>query len=192
MLALEIFIYFLLGALIVYEIFLVQQIYCSYFHKQVPLVPSSRNNRKFIIREIKENYKNAKYICEIGSGLGGLSRKIARNTNAKVIGIENMYLNVVVSKIFDFLSMTTSETVLCDAFEFLDKTKIHFDVAVAFMGPIETNFIAKYKNKIDVLISIDFELKNLKPNKVINTGAGYTLFNGKKYPHRLYIYNFKK
>ena len=51
--------------------------------------------------------------------------------------------------------------------------------------------IQQYKNKIRVLISLDFEIKGLNPVRVIDLSKnGYTLYNRVKYPHRLFVYNF--
>ena len=66
-----------------------------------------------------------------------------------------------------------------------------FDVAIAYLGPTATPMIQKYKDKIKVLISLDFEIKNLKPKHVIDMGHGYTIYKRIKYPHRLFIYEFK-
>jgi len=42
-----------------------------------------------VVSEIIKNYPNAKNICEIGAGFGGLARAVARNTNANVYALEN-------------------------------------------------------------------------------------------------------
>ena len=66
-----------------------------------------------------------------------------------------------------------------------------FDVAIAYLGPTATPMIQKYKDKIKVLISLDFEIKGLKPMRIIDMSKdGYTLYKRIKYPHRLFVYNF--
>jgi 16S rRNA A1518/A1519 N6-dimethyltransferase RsmA/KsgA/DIM1 with predicted DNA glycosylase/AP lyase activity len=155
---------------------------------QPPLVGSNNSLRRLVINQIKIYYGNAKNICEIGSGFGGLARDIANNTNANVYALENMPFTAGVSKFFDFITGARSKTIWCDAFDWLNNTDKIIDVAVAYLGPSFTKKLLKYKRKIRVIISLDFEIKNMKPTRVINLGYGYTLYNHKKYPHRVFIY----
>ena len=190
-----IIIYTLLIALILVNIFiwvkLFEFIYCAHIRHQPPLVSSTKTAQKNIIKQINTKYPNAKNICEVGSGFGGLARAIARDTNSNVYALENMPFSAFISITMDkILHCKRNKTIWCDAFKFLDNTKINFDIAVAYLGPTATPKIHKYKNKIKVLISQDFEIKNLVPKYVINLGKGYTIYNKKKYPHRLFIYEF--
>lgn len=192
MLLLEIFVYFLLVALIIYDLFILQYLYCAMFTKQPPFVRTVKKEQGILIKEICSRYKNAKYICEIGAGLGGFARNIARNVpSAKVVGIENMFLNILCAKALDFfIGPKNYQTVYADAFDYLEKTNIKFDVAVAYLSPDFIDKLMLYKEKFNVLISVDFYASGVKPSKVIEVGNGYTKYNKKKYPHRLYIYKF--
>ena len=170
-----------------------EHVYCTNIRHQPPLVVSSDYERHFVIEQIKTKYIGAKNICDIGAGFGGLARAVARNTNAKVYALENMPFSAFVSKMLDKLCRCkNNETIWCDAFKFLDKTDIKFDVAIAYLSPTAMQMIKRYKNKIDVLISLDFEIEGLKPKSVIDVGKGYTSYNRIKYPHRLFVYDFKK
>ena len=51
--------------------------------------------------------------------------------------------------------------------------------------------LLKYKNKMRVLISLDFKIKGVKPTRITKVGSGATIYWGKLYPHKLYIYEFK-
>ena len=163
-----------------------------FFMHQPPFVPSVNKLRKAAVEYIVEFYPNAKNIVEIGSGYGGFAREVAKNTNANVIGIENMPMAALVSFCADLFSKTKSKTVWCDAFDYLDKTDICFDVGLAYLGPDLTPELKKFSKKIKVLISLDFEIPELNPVKVIDLKCGYTIYNRVRYPHKLFIYEFKK
>ena len=188
--------YFLLVVFCLVDLFLIikfiEFVYCANIRFQPPLVSSTRKLRQYVINQIRTNYPNAKTICEIGSGFGGLARVIARNTDANVYALENMPFSALVSKILDLASYCKgNKTIWCDAFKYLDNTPQKFDVAVAFLGPTLTPKIYKYKNKIDVLISLDFEIPKLKPKYVLDIGHGCTVYKKIEYPHKLFIYEFK-
>ena len=190
------FVYILLVAVIIFDIYLgiksFEYIYCASIRHQPPLVASNQHERQLVVDQIKTKYPEAKNICELGSGFGGLARTIARNTKANVYELENMPFSAFVSKTCDILlRCKNNHTIFGDAFEYLKTTNKHFDIAVAYLGPTATPMIYKYKNKINVLISLDFEIKELKPKYVIDMGRGYTIYKRIKYPHRLFIYEFK-
>ena len=193
---LSFFVYALLAAAIIFDVYLCfklfEYVYCANIRHQPPLVASNNYERRLVIEQIKNKYSTAKNICEIGSGFGGLARAIARNTPANVYALENMPFSAFISKIADRLSFCkNNKTIWCDAFAYLDNTDLKFDIAIAYFGPTATPMIQKYKDKIKVLISLDFEIKKLKPKHVIDMGRGYTIYKGIKYPHRLFIYEFK-
>lgn len=194
------FVYFLciilLIVVLIFDIYLgvkfFEYVYCSHIKHQPPLVASPSCLRRATVEQIVKYYNKSKNICEIGSGFGGLARVIAMQTKANVYALENMPFSAFISKISDLLSRCkNNHTIWCDAFEYLDKTNKKFDVAVAYLGPTAIPKIQQYKNKIRVLISLDFEIKGLTPVRVIDLSKnGYILYNRVKYPHRLFVYNF--
>lgn len=164
---------------------------CIYIRRQIPFVPSNRRSHKLLAAEINKRYPNAKLICEIGSGYGTMARFLGRNTKANVIALENMPISVLISKTAD-LFQNKSKTIKCDAFEYLDKTKQKIDIGVAYLSPIDSTKLLKYKGKIKTLITLDFAIVDkLEPTKTIHIGHGYTLYNHKKYPHKIFIYDFE-
>lgn len=188
-------LYVPLIALIILDIYLIIKVfeyfYCAAIRHQAPLVSSTKPLKQSVIKEIKTNYPDAKNICEIGSGFGGLARTAARNTNATVYALENMPFSAFISKCFDKLTFCkNNKTIWCDAFKYLENTNITFDIAIAFLGPVGTPMISKHKTKIKVLLSLDFEIKELTPKRIIDIGHGYTIYNKIKYPHRLFVYEF--
>ena len=197
MLLVRFFIYVVLISVIVFDVCWVfkcfEYMYCTHIRIQPPLVSSNKYERYLAVEQIKTKYPNAKNICEIGSGFGGLARKIARaNRGANVYALENMPFSAFVSKVMDRLTYCkNNKTIWGDAFEYLDNTDVKFDIAVAYLGSDVTQKIKKYKNKIRVFISLDFELNGIKPNRVIDVNGGCTLYKGVKYPHRLYVYEFQ-
>lgn len=182
--------------LIIYDLYLgikfIEFVYCANIVRQPPFVASSDTMRQYAIKQILTKYKKAKNICEVGSGFGGLARAIAFNTNANVYALENMPFSALVSKIADYKSKCkNNKTIWCDAFKYLKNTDIKFDVAVAYLNPTFTSKLYDYRNKFNVLISIDFEIQGTKPTKIIDIGYGYTTYMGTRYPHKLFIYEFK-
>ena len=158
--------------------------------RQPPCVSSEKCERRAVVEQIKSCYPYANNIIEIGCGYGGLARYVARKTDAHVVGVENMPFCVFVARIGN-LFCKKSKTVWVDAFEYLNKTDIKFDVAIAYLGPKYTPKLKKYRRKISVLISMDFEIGNEKPVRIIDlTQCGYTIYNGQKYPHKLFVYEF--
>lgn len=165
-----------------------EYVYSAHIRHQPPLVQANKILRCAVINYINANYKNVKNICEIGSGFGTLARAMAKKTGATVWALENMPFAAFVSKFMDLFCRGHNKTIWCDAFDWMDNTNMVFDIAVAYLGPELTAKIPRYKNKIHVLISIDFEIKNMKPRHIIDMGRGATIYMGKKYPHRIFIY----
>lgn len=169
----------------------IEYAWCILVKHQAPFVASSHNQRKATAAQINQYYKNAKTIIEVGSGYGGLARYIARHTNKKVIGLENMPFCVCVARFFDFFSFGKSRTEFCDAFKYFQTTRKKIDVVVAYLGPTLTPKLLKYCKKIKVLISLNFEIPNITPTRIIDLRRGSVLYGGKKYPHKLFIYEFR-
>lgn len=188
---LYVLIVFLILLYVFFIIKFVEYIYCAHIRSQPPLVSSNHGLRRLVLKQIHTYYPYAKNICEIGSGLGGFARYIAKNTDANVYALENMPFTVLGARFFDFIMGSRSKTIWCDAFEWLNKTNKKIDVAIAYMEPSSTTRLTKYKNKIRVIISLDFEIEKMRPTRVIDLGCGYTLYNHKKYPHRVFVYELQ-
>ena len=167
-----------------------EYLYCTHILKQPPMVASNYLLRQALVDYINTYHKNVKNICDIGSGFGGLVRLLAEKTNANVYGLENMPFSVLISRIYGWFYRTNSKIIWCDAFDWLDKSDIIFDVVVAYLGPDAIQKVLKYKNKMHILISMDFKLKNIKPVHVIKM-SGATRYKGNLYPHMLYVYKFQ-
>ncbi len=196
MLPIYIMLYLIVVIVFMFDLYLVikfiEYVYCGAIRHQPPLVSSPKKLRKQVVCEIALNYPDAKNICELGSGFGGLARMIACKTNANVYALENMPFAVFISKACDFLlQCKNNKTIYCDAFNWLEDTGVHFDIAIAYLGPNVTPKIKKYRKKIDVLISLDFEIPELAPKRVIKLKHGYTKYKKIKYPHRIFVYEFK-
>lgn len=160
--------------------------------KKPPFVPAIDTERAAVVQQINLYYPHAKTVLELGSGYGGLARYIARNTSAHVVGVERMPASAFISWVLDKLHRVNSRTVWGDVFQYLKNMGGRVDIAVAYMGPKVTPVLADYSNKFDVLISVDFAVPEIKPRRVIDVCGGYTRYAGKKYPHRLYVYEFNR
>jgi len=192
MLMLEIFIYALTLALAVLVAYLfwdnVERVVCL-FRRQIPLVPSGNALRDAVIQEINAHYSNMKTACDIGSGYGGLARRISRECNMRVTAIENMPLPVLTSKVMDLVTRADSGTVWRDAFGYLAESN-GFDIAVAYLGPNVNGRLAELCGKVKVLITLDVPVPGLDAVRVIYLPKGFTRYGRKKYPHRLFVYEF--
>lgn len=160
--------------------------------KKPPFVPAIDTECAAVVQQINLYYPHAKTVLELGSGYGGLARYIARNTSAHVVGVERMPASAFISWVSDKLHRVNSRTVWGDVFQYLKNMGGRVDIAVAYMGPKVTQVLADYSNKFDVLISVDFAVPEIKPRRVIDVCKGYTRYAGKKYPHRLYVYEFNR
>lgn len=160
--------------------------------KKPPFVPAIDTERAAVVQQINLYYPHAKTVLELGSGYGGLARYIARNTSAHVIGVERMPATALISWGLDKLYRANSRTVWGDVFQYLENMGGRADVAVAYMGPEVTAGLVRYANKFNVLISVDFEIPERKPVRVVDVCDGCTRYQGKKYPHRLYVYEFNR
>ena len=172
-------------------LYVIEYIWCVHIKSQVPFVGASRVQQKAVAKYINDNYPNTRNIVECGSGHGCLARYIARKTNTNVIGLENAPFCVFLSRFFSLFSRAKFQTINTDMFEYLDNTKNKFDIAIAYLNPTFTPLLQKYDKKIKVLISLNFEIPNLKPVRIVDLKRGFVLYNYKKYPHKLFIYEFK-
>ena len=160
--------------------------------KTPPFVPANSIERAAVAQQINMFYPHAKTVLELGSGYGGLARYIARHTSAHVVGVERMPGTALISWALDKLYRGNSRTVWGNIYQYLEYMHGRVDIAVAYMGPKVTPCLTKYSSKFDVLISVDFAIPELKPVRVVDVCNGYTIYAGKKYPHRLYVYELKK
>ncbi len=159
----------------------------SRIRHKIPLVPSTKGLRRAVVDEIQTHYPQMRTACDIGSGYGGMARMIARKCDMDVLALENMPFAALVSRVTDRITRTRSKTVWCDAFEYLADCD-GVDIAVAYMGPGFNEELYKYADKFQVLITMVIPAEGLTPTRVITLPHGYTRYGGKKYPHKLFVY----
>ena len=167
-----------------------EYIWCI-FHNQIPFVHSSKYLRRAVVDEINENFPNATSACDIGAGYGGLAHCIARHCDMHVVALENMPFTITVARAINLISRPRIQIIKCDAFEYL-KSSPHFCIGVAYLGPTVNYRLAEYKNKFDAIITLDVPIENLNPTRVVNVGHGATRYGRHKFPHKLFIYDFRK
>ncbi len=184
---------FILIAVSFLEIYLLvrgaEYLYSAFILRQPPFVASNRRERRAIVRAIRDYCPDVATVCDIGSGDGGLSRYVARRCGCRVIGLENMPVAAMVSRIGDLLCPRV-RTIHCDAFEYLANTDMVFDVAIAYLGPAFVSQLLQYKDKIRMLIVLDFEIQGTVATAVIHIGGRAMRYNGVLYPRKLFIYKF--
>ncbi len=161
------------------------------FRNQIPYVPSSRYLRRAVVAEIQKHFPNATSIVDIGAGYGGLARYIECHTDMTVVALENMPFTITVARIIKFITRSHIKIIKCDAFEYL-KSSPRFDIGVAYLGPTVNHKLTDLKNNIDVIITLDVPIPKLKPTRIINVGHGFTHYGRKKFPHKLFVYDFRK
>jgi len=167
-----------------------EYIWCV-FHKQIPFVHSSKYLRHALVAEIKKHFPNATSTCDIGGGYGGLARYIACNTDTTVVALENMPFTITIARAMNFITRSRVQIIRCDAFKYL-ATSPRFNIGVAYLGPSVNYKLAKYKNKFDAIITFDVPIEKLKPTRIINVGHGHTTYGRYKFPHKLFVYDFRK
>lgn len=195
MIAAKFVLYFLLVLMFLIDVWLlimnIEYWVCAFIWHQPPYVGSNMKLRRAVVNELKQHYPNAQKICEIGAGYGVLARQISKDAARDVLALENMPFSAFICWLRGCRWRGRYRTKWCDAIDFLKHTDMHFDVAVAYMGPTFTPRLNDCKKCFDVLVSLDFELPGGRPVRVVDGIRGHTVYNGKKYPHRLFIYEFK-
>ena len=184
----------LLSVALLYQMIRIAEYTFCFFTRKIPFVPSSRAQRRAIVKEIKQHYPNARRICEIGSGYGGMARYIARRCNIDVIALEYMPVCVLFSRVADKVTFSHSRTIQCDAFEYLRRMETAaatpFDIAIAYMGPGVNDRIAEYRACFKTLILLDVPATDITPTRTISLKRGGTHYGRVVYPHKLFIYDF--
>ena len=195
MVTVKFILWFFVGLLCVVNVWLlimnVEYLFCAFIRHQPPYVVSHKRLRRAVVKELQKNYPNARRVCEIGAGYGTLARQISKDAGRDVLALENMPFSALVCWVRGFIWPGRYKTKWCDAIDFLKNTDQHFDAAVAYLGPMFISRLMDCAGRFDVLLSLDFELPGMRATRVIDGIGGYTIYNRKKYPHRVYIYEFK-
>lgn len=190
----KIFAYLIAWLIFIGELYIIaysaEYLWCA-FHNQIPFVRSSKYLRRALVSEIQRHFPDTTSVCDIGAGYGGLARYIARHCNVSVIALENMPFSLAVAYIMNLLSHSRVQIVKCDAFEYL-KSSPRLDIGVAYLGPGVNNRLAEYKKQFDAIITFDVPIDKFKPTRVINVGHGVTRYGRHRYPHKLFVYDFRK
>ena len=161
------------------------------FRRQIPFVKSSRYLRRAVADEINKHFRDATSVVDIGAGYGRLANYIARHCDVSVVALENMPFTITIARIVKFFTRSPIQIIQCDAFEYL-KTSPHFNIGVAYLGPNVNSRLAEYKNTFDVIITLDVPIESLTPTRITDVGHGATRKKKKKYPHKLFVYDFRK
>lgn len=190
----HVYVYLIICLIFIIELYIVlygaEYIWCV-LHNQIPFVHSSKYLRRALIAEIQKQFPDATSACDIGAGYGGLARYIARHCDMSVVALENMPFTITVAHIIKFITHSRVQIIKCDAFEYL-KSSPHFDIGVAYLGPSTNHRLSEYKDTFNVIITFDVPVEKLKPTRVIDVGHGHTNYGQYKYPHKLFVYDFRK
>ena len=186
--------FFIAFSIFIGEIFLVisaiEYLWCT-THRQIPFVASSTHLRCALVTEIEKHYPNATSLCDIGAGYGGLARFVARNRDMTVVALENMPFTITVARAMNLITRSHVKIIKCDAFSYLESAA-HFDIGVAYLGPAVNHRLAEYRNAFDTIITFDVPIDGLRPTRTIDVGHGSTHYGRRKYPHKLFVYDFRK
>jgi len=186
-----IFILILVGLIELYVFISGAEYLWCVFHHQIPYVHSSKYLRRAAVDEIHKHFPDATSACDIGAGYGGLARYIAKHCNMSVVALENMPFTITIARIFNLITHSRVQIIKCDAFKYL-KTSPHFNIGVAYLGPTVNYKLAAYKKQFDAIITFDVPIDKLEPTRIIDVGHGATRYGRHKYPHKLFVYDFRK
>ena len=180
------FVYFYIVLLVVFDIIIltygVEQIVKA-IRKLPPPVPSVKKLRDSVVKQIMIEIPDAKTILDVGSGWGGMTRRIAKEFPcAKVSGVEIMPTPYVYSIIMGAF-FKNIKYFFGDAYKFLKNKK--FDVGVAYLLTSAMKNVEKYKSNFKFLFILDFPLPKTSPYKKIKLHKD---FLGQ---HWLYVYKNK-
>ncbi|MCL2538674.1 MAG: class I SAM-dependent methyltransferase [Alphaproteobacteria bacterium] len=181
--------YLLIGLLVlwllfaVFMILLCLEVGATFIIRSAPEVPSSRRLRDAVAAEIRKNYPDAKTAIDVGSGWGGMARRVAREfPKMKVTGAELMPLAFICSWIARAVfGPRNCRFVLGDAVKFIKKSK-GFDIGICYSGTGLMRAVAPVKNKFKIIIALDFPLPDAKPTRTIQ------LHKDTLGQHVLYVY----
>ena len=184
-----IFIGFVLTLVVVGLIVTIAEHYIvGYIWRQVPCVSCPKVLCRAVVAEIKK-YKNVHSVCEIGAGYGVLARYVARKCDVSVTALENVWFTYFIASICRMLPGGNNVRNVCaDAFEYLKGENVHFNIGIAYLCPEVNDCLMDFMDKFDILILLDFPTSGVAPVRVVDVGHGFTRFNNKKYPHKLFIY----
>ena len=136
-------------------------------------MPSSPQTRHLIAKDIRDNNKhsNPLKIYDLGSGWGGLCRKLAKNKqNAVISGYEISIIPFLYSKIVSYIDVFRIYNIFrADLFTIDIKQA---DIVICYLSPyhiqrFETELLQQMK-KGSMLYSQGFALQNKKPSYIIN------------------------
>lgn len=161
-----------------------------FIRHQVPFVPSAKVLRQAIVNEINTYYPNMKTVCDIGAGYGGLANYIKQKCNVSVVAIENMLVSVMIAHVGNFITGGNVRIIWTDAFKYLNNSNHKFDIGVAYLGPGVNDGLAQFKKNFRVMITLDVPIDNLTPVRIVDIGHGFTRYGRKKFPHKLFVYEF--
>ena len=168
----------------------IEYIWCV-FHNQIPCVSSSKYLRRALVAEIRKHFPNATSMCDIGAGYGGLGRYVARHADMTVVALENMPFTIFVARVINLFARKRINIIDCDAFKYLESSP-RFDIGVAYLGPGVNNRLGDYRSHFDAIITFDVPIDKLSPTRVIDVGHGVTHYGRHKFPHKLFVYDFRK
>lgn len=182
-----------------FELFMLCSIWehtCSVrIRRQYPPVSCSIKHCRQIVDEITKRYPNARSVVDIGAGHGRLGRAVAHIRGVNVIAIENMRSSVFIMRILNCLCFARGIKVIhADAFEYIKKSRKHFDIGIAYLGPRMNARLMEIAKKFDVIITLDAEIPGVNATRIIDiSGGGHTCYPGVGiFPHRLFIYECGK
>lgn len=157
----------------------------TFFRRTAPQLPSERKLRDAVVSEIRKHYPDARTAIDIGSGWGGMARRIAREfPNMRVVGVELMPLAFACSRLARlFLGPRNCRFVMGDAIKYAARAKNkQFDIAVCYSGDRLMKAVAPLAGRFKVVLSLDFPMPGKKAARVIK------LHKDRLGQHMLYVY----
>ncbi|MCL2018039.1 MAG: class I SAM-dependent methyltransferase [Alphaproteobacteria bacterium] len=178
-------------ALIIVELFLLVfvilfsiEVGITLFRRTAPQLPSQKKLRDAVIGEINSCYPNEHTIMDIGSGWGGMVRRIARKfPKMRVTGIELMPLAFCCSWLsWLILGPKNARFMMGNAIKCISNG-MSADIAICYSGTSLMKEFAPLADKFKIVLALDFPLPGHVPVRTIK------LHKDHLGQHMLYVYS---
>jgi len=171
---------------IIFAVFLILlsiEVGITFFRKTAPQYPSQRKLRDAVIAEIRAHYPKATTAIDIGSGWGGMVRRVGKEfPKMQVVGVELMLLAFSYSWTMRLVfGPRNVKFIMGNAIEYIARSS-GSDIAICYSGPPLMAAVKPLAGKFKVIISLDFPLPHRKATRTIK------LHKDKLGQHMLYIY----
>ena len=168
----------------------------TFLRRTAPQLPSQRKLRNAMIAEIRKHYPNAQTAIDIGSGWGGMARRIGKEfPKMRVLGVELMPLAFSFSWVsrlilgprnVRFVRGNVISWLGTHHEQWATNNESRYDIAVCYSGTALMKALSPMAGRFRVILSLDFPLPGHKPTRTVK------LHKDRLGQHTLYVYEIKR